>query len=516
MKKILKYIPIITLVTGLSACHDLEIPVTTEMTPDIFPTDSVQYIQASGPVYAAFRGNFALDYWFIQTLSTDEAILPAHGGGWLDGGKHKDLHYHTWTQDNAFVNSTWVWLSQVISYANQTLSILEANEPDSYTLKKTNLAEVRMMRAIAYFMMMDLYGNVPIVTEYGDFSMRANSTRKEVFDFIVNEVNQVLPDLSDQIGATTYGRPTKYAAHALLAKMYLNAEVYTGEPRNNECIAACDAIISSGKFSLEGIGTYLQMFYPNNGPSTKEFIFAIPYDPAAGVLPGTNGYMYRARYDMPNFTSIQSKFGIPFKPSGPESTIPEFYAFFEEDENDVRNGQWLAGTVYAQDGVTPILTLTKEIELRVSVEGFDVGSDNIGWSMGYRNMKFYPDATSLNRNQNNDVPFLRYSDIILMKAEAILRGGNTTLGATALSLVNDLRSNRTTSDPWATVTLEDLYAERSREFAMETWRRNDMIRFGKYEDSWGFKTDDDVNKRLFPIPTIAFTYNTKLKQNFGY
>jgi hypothetical protein len=136
--------------------------------------------------------------------------------------------------------------------------------------------------------------------------------------------------------------------------------------------------------------------------------------------------------------------------------------------------------------------------------------------MGYRNVKFYPDATSLNRNQNNDVPFLRYSDVILMKAEAILRGGNATLGQTALSLVNMVRSQRSTSAAWSNVTLDDLYKERAREFAWEAWRRNDMIRFGKYEGKWGFKTNADTYRRIFPIPTNALHLNPALTQNPGY
>jgi hypothetical protein len=103
-----------------------------------------------------------------------------------------------------------------------------------------------------------------------------------------------------------------------------------------------------------------------------------------------------------------------------------------------------------------------------------------------------------------------------MKAEAILRGGTATQGQTALSLVNTIRSNRSTSAAWTSVTLDDLYKERCREFAWETWHRNDMIRFGHYEDVYGFKTNTDTYRRLFPIPTVALTTNTKLIQNSGY
>lgn len=269
----------------------------------------------------------------------------------------------------------------------------------------------------------------------------------------------------------------------------------------------------------------------------KEFIFAVPYDPSA-VTVGFNGQMYHSRYDVPR--SMRVKFGLAFTPSAPRSTLPEFYANFD-DVNDIRNKQWLTGLQFMNDGVTPVMVnttkkgydqfytgsdggtaysyqvnLTPNIVLRQSVSGFDCGNDEIAWNMGYRNIKFYPDATSTSRNQNNDVPFLRYSDVLLMKAEAILRGGNATLGHTAVSLVNMVRSNRTTSPAWTSVTLEDLYKERSREFAQEAWHRNDMIRFGKYEGQWGFKTNAETYRRIFPIPTNAMVLNPALTQNPGY
>jgi hypothetical protein len=400
------------------------------------------------------------------------------------------------------------------------------------------LAELRMVRAIAYFMWMDLFGNVPIITAYGDFTPKANSQRAEVFAFIEKEVKEVLPNLSTTVDATTYGRPTVFTAQALLAKMYLNAEYYTGKGQYDACIAACDAVISSTKYSLEPRASYLQMFYPTNGPAMKEFIFALPYDPAATALPGTNGFQYHARYDV--LRSQTKRYSLPFTPSSPRSTLPEYYAHFVKDTNDIRNKQWITGKQFNTDGTPLTVTTTKkgydqlytgtdgstaltyqveiipEITLRQSPTTFDCGNDEIAWNMGIRNIKFYPDATSLSRNQNNDVPFLRYSDVILMKAEAILRGGAATGGATALSLVNQLRAVRTTSPAWTAVTLEDVYSERCRELAWECWHRNDMIRYGKFEGKWGFKTNAETYRRILPIPTSAFVVNPALKQNPGY
>lgn len=571
MKNILNYIVFMAMALAIfTSCHKLDVPITTELTPAVFPQNSAQFIAASGPPYAAFRGNFSLNYWFMQSLSSDEAILPARGGNWYDPGNgYNNLHLHNWTKDNGWTNSTWTWLSTVIGSANQALSILNTTEPPG-AAKQSNLAEIKMLRAITYFMMMDLYGNIPIDTTYGDFTPHTNVPRTQVFNFIENEVKTAMPYLSSVSGITTYGRANKYTAFALLAKMYLNAEYYTGTARYNDCVTACDSVISSGLYAIEPMSTYLKMFYPANGPQMKEFIFAIPYDPSATAYPGTNSNMYHARYDLnrnlgmkylysgstpgTNLDPIVNKTtggGLKnSQPSGPESTLPEYYAYFN-DSNDVRNGQWITGLQYNADGtplmvqassrggtlgydatytgsdagspyiyqlnITPTLYYRTDPASGANPAIFDLGNDEISWNMGTRNNKFYADYTNTsNRNQNNDVPMFRYSDIILMKAEAILRGGTASLGQTALSLVNLLRANRTTSAALTTVALPDIYAERCREFAWETWHRNDMIRFQKYEGAWGFKTDADPNHRIFPIPGVALGLNPTLKQNTGY
>lgn len=535
-KKLYKLIIPALLIIVFGACHKLDVPLTTQLTPDVFPQNDAQFVQTMGPSYATLRGNFNIDYFFMQVHSTDEAIMPARGGNWYDNQNYRMLHYHDWTRDHGFTNATWTWLSRLIGTTNQSLSILEETMPAGAS-KEGYLAELKVVRALAYFMMMDLFGNIPIYSTYGDFAPKANSTRTDVFNFIEQEVKAALPNLNPATGTATYGRANKYTAFALLAKMYLNAQYYTGTQRYNDCIAISDSIINSGRFSLEPRNTYLRMFYLNNGPQTREFIFAIPNDPAAIARPGTNGFMYHARYDVPR--SMRTKYSLPYTTEGPRSTLPEFYAHFN-DPNDIRNQQWLTGLQYFHNGNPVIVTTTKKgydhkyagsdgsapfsyhvnltpnIELRQSVATFDVGNDEIGWNMGYRNIKFYPDSISISRNQNNDVPVFRYSDIILMKAEAILRGGNATLGHTAVSLVNQIKAQRTTSAPLAAINLDELYAERCREFVMETWHRNDMIRFGKYEGKWGFKIDANVNKRIFPIPTGAFAVNPLLVQNPGY
>jgi len=551
MKKILRYIlfPLLA-ATLVTSCHKLNEAITSELAPGAFPADTTQYPSVVGPMYVVLRGNYAVEYFFQQTYSTDEGIMPARGGNWFDGAQNQQMHYHSWNADNGYVNGNWTWCSTIIGVANQTLSILKTAAGSDAT-KRPWIAETRMVRALAYFFLMDNYGNVPIDTAYGDFSQKTNSPRTQVFSFIESEIKAALPDLNTSASASQYGRPNKYMAYALLAKMYLNAEYYTGTARYNDCIAACDNVISSGLYSLQPMNSYFSQFAPTNGPSCKEFIFAIPYDPSMTKTFGTTSWPFRcvnihARYDIPRSMSKvvpgagYNFFSLPYTTSAPASTLLSFYKNFS-DPGDIRNKQWLTGLQYEHDGVTPImitttksgydftysgsddtatytyqLNLTPDIVLRYTKNPFDVGNDEIGWNMGYRNIKFYPDSTSTSRDQNNDVPVFRYSDILLMKAEAILRGGSATLGQDQLSLVNQLRAQRTTTGPWTSVTLDSIYNERSREFAWEGWHRNDMIRFGKYEDAWGFKTDADKNHRIFPIPTSARAKNLALQQNPGY
>ncbi len=560
MKKFIYRIGYLALAAGMfSSCHKIDVAVTSELTPETFPKTEAQYAAVMGPVYTALRGAYTTDIFFLQSQSTDESALLTYGSDWVDGNRYRDLHRHTWTKDHPNVGGMWGFWTNLIGMSNQTIYIV--GQSDEGAVKNTSLAELRTMRAFFYFNMMDLWGGVPLDTVYGSNELKARATRAEVFNFVESELKAAIPYLKTASGAATYGKPSRYMAYALLAKMYLNAQVYTGTAKLNECIAACDSVMSAGggtQYALESRATYFNMFSPTNGPTFKEFIFAIPFDPAT-----SNGYMFFARYDLNRNLGIKYRYsgstpgGYSFnqitlnlttgngltnnRPSGPRCTTDEFYAHFN-DPNDIRNNQWLTGLQYWPDG-SPIMVRTSNLAYdqfysgssgsaaytyhlnisplgntsRLGAGAYDVGRDELAWNTGYRNNKFLPDPNSITRNQNNDFPVFRLSDIVLMKAEAILRGGTATAGHTALSLVNMLRAVRTTSPAWTAVTLDDLYSERCREMSWESWHRNDMIRFGKFENNWGLgKTNTDTYRRVYPIPTSAIAANNKLTQNQGY
>ena len=519
----------IILLTGafflLNSCTKTDVPVESELTPQNFPKTDQQFILAAGPAYVNLRGSFCQSYWQAQTLSTDEAILPSRAGGWYDGGRYQQMHYHNWTADNPIVSDAWTWGFSTISTCNRILALFATAQDGA---SRTHVvAEIRTLRAMMLFFMMDLYGNIPVPITFGDTARPVQKSRPQVFDFIEKELKDVLPSLSNVTDATIYGRPNTYTAFALLAKLYLNAKVYTGTDRSADAVVACDSIIQSGKYTLAD--DYAKMFYPDNGPQMKEFIFAIPYDHASA-----QGEQY-SWYSL--HPALQTKYGLAYRLSNPVSTIPSYYAQFD-DPNDVRTALWLTGKQYdfagipivihttksgldntytGSDGSTPVdfqLQFSPDVTLR-DVAKFEVGGDELGKAKGIRNIKYYPDVTATDRNQSNDVPVFRYADILLIKAEALLRGAAPTYGETSLSLVNQLRSKRKAATR-SSLDLDGLLKERALELNWENWRRNDLIRFGKFEDAWGYKTDNDINKRIFPIPSGERILNPGLIQNPGY
>jgi hypothetical protein len=517
--------------TCLTACTKLDVKVESEYTPDNFPTTADGFMAASGPMYTQLSSKYAVDYWRLQELSTDEAIIPARDGNYDDGGQYRFLHKHTWTKDHPTVKSVWQWAFSGVTTCNRILSLFsKAPESDS---KRTSLAEVRTMRALYYFYLMDLFGKVPLITDYENTTLPEQSSREAVFAFIEKELKESLPYLNTKIGQVTYSKPTKWFAFALLEKMYLNAAVYTGKPMYPETVAMADSVMTGGSYSLDD--NFINIFTPDNGPQVKETILAIPYDTYQ-----IKGNQF-SRFGLhPN---LVDKYSLLFRPSIAMSTIASFYDKFNLP-GDIRNNTWLEGKQYNSDG-SPIListtnkglnnkytgaepdkkiswqlTFSKELVLRTDAS-MDLGNDELAKASGVRSIKFYPDKNiePIDRNSNNDVPVMRLADVMLMKAEAILRGAAPTAVKgelqTADVLVNKIRT-RAHAPLVSGVTLDELLEERARELAWEAWRRNDLIRFGKFESSWGFKTDDNNYHRLYPIPANELTLNPKLQQNTGY
>ncbi len=503
MNTTLKYtISAAVLATAVS-CTKLEEKVESQLTPENFPTTPAQFIALSGPAYTPMR-NYTGNFFNLSETTTDECVVPTRGGDWADGGNWRNMHYHDWTPTHSFFNDSWGWLYGAIANCNRIIeTITEAGDLPG---KAQTLAEVKTQRAFYYFLLMDLFGNVPIVTEFREApEAPEQSTRSEVFDFIVSEVNSALPDLSDATGNPTYGRPNKWVAHTLLGKMYLNGEVYTGTSKLTEAEAALIEVINSGKFSLTG--DFLSMFKPDNGPAISESIFAIPFD--AQKAASDMNFQMRTLHYKSRFT-----FDLPVDPWNGFCTLASFYNTYN-DPNDQRNNIWLVGPQFASNG-TPLIDNAAQVNYTPNLgPDFNQGGTDQGRSAGVRNVKYYPDSKSNGGNQNNDFIVFRYADVLLMKAEVLLRKASPDAAA-ALQIVNEIRGVRGAADLGA-VTINSLYDERGRELAWEGWRRNDMIRFGRWESPFGYNPGGHpVTRRLFPIPAPRIGANPNLEQNPGY
>jgi len=544
MKKI--FLPAITVLLLLSGCSKLDVKVESQYVSSNFPTTAEDYAAIIGPIYSQLSSKYAIEYFRMQELTTDELILPGRDGNYDDGGQYRQHHNHTYTKDHTNVKDVWEWGFGGINTCNRVINIVnQSPSPANDPVKLAALAELKTMRSLFNFFMMDLYGNVPIIDSFPVNGSPATKTRAQVFQYIESNIKNVINNLPAKTATnttSTYGHPTKGMAFALLAKMYINAEYYTGTQRYNDAVAMCDSVIQSKAYELDA--SQAAVFAPDNGPAIKETIFAIPYD--ALLIPnqqftrhGIMAYLY-------------PKYGVPSNLSISISTTPNFYDKFNL-AGDERTNTWLVGKQYNNDG-TPFtltlkaktldasypgvdkdtvwhLTITKDI-IMTGKKPFDVGNDYLARCMGIRSIKYYPDkaTTAATRNSSNDMPVFRLADIYLIKAEAILRGATaTTVNGelqTPLLLLNKIRT-RVKAAPAITIDLPSLLDERGREFYWECWRRNDLIRFGQFETEYpipgdialpGYTPgmDKSLTKRIFPVPASELKLNPKLVQNPGY
>lgn len=536
MKNIIK-ITLAAAVLGITAsCTDLDVDVKSIYTE--YPNDPIAIEGKMSDVYYSFRQALGNNYNRVQTFSSDEATGVSFGTDYFDKGEniHPSIHNFMSSDDPA---SYWTDLASGITKCNKIIE--EFKETPKVA------APARLMRAFYHFILMDSYGDVPVLDHLpADNEAVVRSPRKEVAEFIEKEVKECLPDLSDKNDASTYGKPNKWMAEALLVKLYINWGVYTcgdvtkydvattKNSKLDECVKYCDDIIGSGLFNLND--PYRKKFMFDNGPQIKDFIYAMPYDKvsAQGLLYGR----YRA-FRRIDDGDTQGYYGGKMGKScaGICAMNPEFADLFCL-EGDDRNDAVLKGKVFIHDAITgeetdkpyiykgTQLELTKTITLQEGgLATLNCGATPDGWRQGYRSIKFYPNPneySAYNRYQSNDVPIFRFADIILTKAEAIKRGATATNGDTPQSLFNQIRSYvhapLLDHDP----SLQEILDERGREFFDENWRRNDMIRFGTFESEYGFHKHSnpdarfDKTCRILPVPDDILKENTNWEQNPGY
>jgi len=527
--KYIKYIGILlglTLITS-SCVKDLETEPLDEnvtTTNKVFK-DALSFKEALAKIYGGYAltgqqgaagdpdisgidegfSNYLRQYWNCQELTTDEAII-----AWNDA-TIKDFHWHTWTTSDVFITAMYYRIMYQITLANDFISHCDEYADKLSSNDKEELrhykAEARFLRTLTYWHGLDLFGKMPFVTEknkVGSFFPQ-QITSSELFKYIENELLEIEPDLIDA-RQNEYARADKAAAWTLLAKLYLNAEIYLGKgnAKYDKVIEYTKKVIDAG-YTLEP--KYTHLFCADNNKS-KEIIFPITFD---GTYTRTWGGMVYLIHAPVGGTMKPDSFGIGGGWAGIRTT-KEFVAKFPDI-----TGATDQRALFHTDGQT------LEIE--------DVGNFNHGYAIKkYKNLTSdgkpaphaHPDFV------DTDFPMFRLADVYLMYAEANLRGGGGSK-SDALNYINQLRQraygNSSGNITDNQLTLDFIIDERARELYWEGHRRTDLIRFDLYTGDkylWTWKgkvkegTATDKHLNLFPIPASDLSANPNLKQNDNY
>ena len=473
-------------------------------------------------------------YWCAQEVSADIIVSPPTATGWYDGGQYMRFHNHDWNSDFSNINSFWSWMYRGALLANNALEQIENDKvPSSSAAQKENgLMEIRAARAFYYWLICDNFGDAPLVTTVTN-ELPEKSSRKEIYDFVISELLEVIPKLSEEQGNNMYGRFNKWAAKALLANVYLNAEVYTGTSRWNECIAQCDDIINSGKCELSP--NYKDSFRSYGVETSKEVLFTIPYD----KIFATGNDMHMRSWQ----SELRKKFDLEETPwgSGSPMAITQFVDTYDDDDSRI-DDTWLRGQQYDINGDMLYGIYDEPGEPFFIVKEIPDGS-YVKEFEGYRMNKFEV-APRTPRYSDTDFPVFRYAQVLMMKAECLLRTNQPGAGA----LVTQVRQRAFRDHPEKAVVTDDqlkqnsayqygyvekyvivdpgnqdpvlfgrMYDELGWEFAWELFRRRDMIRYGIFtKKSWLSHKPMGDYRSVYPIPETVLTANPKLTQHPGY
>jgi hypothetical protein len=534
MKNIYKLMLGIGLVGLTYSCTDLEENLVGELTTEVqvAGVSNQTYCTTPGPsdglssAFAALRGAGTANhggYFSVQSVSTDEMAVTQKGGDWYDGGIWLDVHRHTQSASNGPVEGAWNQQYNAIAEVNAAMSGLSGNL----------LAQAKVLRAYEHWRLLDMYGRIKYVTEAG---ASAQLTRAAGFDKVEADLLDALAstradftngtiDLSgsDLNGDDVKYRINKYAALAVLARLYLNAEVYTGTAMWAEAENAAAYIIDNSSYTLAGsswskpnpskrpavdsdpanLTGYATVFAANNCDN-PEIIWSVEYNEVSAG--GMNFHHMSLHY------ASQETYKFSMQPWNGYSALADFYNSYG-DSDARKKANFIVGPQLDYNG-NAIVDLASDaadpaIAYSVDINELEPNASRTGGArLGKFGFKLF--ATG---DLDNDYPIIRYADVLLMRAEAKARKSGNWSDAAAD--VNALRTRAGLGS--LTVTADSFLAERGREMFMESTRRTDLIRFGKWSSSWWEKTNSDAYRTVMPIPAKAIQNSGgSLSQNPGY
>lgn len=577
MKNYKKYLSVAAAALAFTACTDLDTDITTRYTQ--LPSNPIAVEGEFNGCYRYLHNWFGRDFNEGVVNQGDEIMGCCYTlGNYYDDGRAINGSIHSLTLNN--------WNTRMIGdcMAGCNAASEKIAAYGGPTKNDPMIAPLRAVRAYYHFWMMELYGDVPILDHVlAPDEIVERQPRAKVAEFIESELLEILGQeggLSKKNDATTYGKPNYWMASALLVKLYLNWGVYTHDittvdnntpnPKLNDCVKWCDEIINSGIFEV-GNG-YRKKFRPDNGVQIKDFIYALDVDPETKRDGTTTWFRWFGFKKDGLLVPSPFSFAVSMSLAGTHVMTPEAVARFSlpGDERNliVLKGPQFRITPEGEITDEPIMlymdpskpsTLIGQLNYNANFE-FDDGSilslgdeslpkptkATVANGTAYANIqkgarlnKYQPrqqDYDLWGRQQANDGPIFRYADILLTKAECIMRGAIATNGSTVASLVSEVRRCSGAPDVTGAFTFQDLLDERSREFILEPWRRNDLIRCGQFEADWGNKNKykvwedtehtkfhwvdregaKDPNRRLMPLHKDILETNTHWKQNPGY
>lgn len=523
---------------SLVGCTDLDENIYHNRTTSNFYNTKEEIVSAVLRPYthsgAVFTCQSRENAWRLNEFSADQLAWPQKGIHGYDDGKWIQLHYHTWNYRHNTIKDCWNLVFQGLGYCNSGIENIEARTASSMGIteseKLTYLAELKANRAYYYLNALNLWGNVPIVKNVGEPQYPANNTKQEVFNFVESELLSVINDLPLMSKANS-GRLTKAAAYAILADLYLNAEVFTGTPRWDDCITYCNKLMNGEGGSQLGVmkldTNILTPFSNTNTVSSYENIFVMSYDYQNTTTRcnwSSDFYHFRQRYI--NGGDRNGNNGVV--------VIPSAYDAFAD--NDMRKKEWmLIGPQHRYDIPDSIqegsveyagkpLVFVKEIRLNKTSgteSNMRTGEENSGARFNKYREGVYGSANFC----SNDWVLYRLTEIYYMKAEALIRKNGGVVTQEAVDLINETRQRAYKAEDWnavkyttSTLTMDEFLAEKGREFIFEGKRRPDLIRFGKFSTGswWDHEPTTSKHLTVYPIPYAQIAVNPNLVQNEGY
>ncbi|MCE5332538.1 MAG: RagB/SusD family nutrient uptake outer membrane protein [Bacteroidales bacterium] len=488
------------------SCTDLTETVYSDIPMDQFFTSEKALLMNAGRAYTKLQPYpEEQKLWSLMTVSSDECVIPAREDGeWWDNGRWDEIQMHNVSSANKINRQAWEFVFGGITACNEVLYETESS-PYDFPGKNKIMAEIKVLRALFYYWGMDAWGDIPFATDFTDKTLPPKKSRAFIYDFVEKEVKDNISYLDEVPTSENYGRVTKGMAFTLLAKLYLNANVWKGTPHWDDAEKMCDSVINKNHYQLEN--NYFDNFKINN-ESSKENIFVIVYNSTM-----TTEYFYW--YDLTLNSMSRYTYNLNDTPWDGFMTTPDFFKSYSD--TDKRKKSWLYGQQYDATGKKLF-----EIAGTGDTLWFAYNPDfpeskyksRHKWD-GARCAKYEFQTSGLQYDvvdMENDFVLFRYADVVMMKVECMMRQ-NRTAEAVELPDFKTLRT-RVGLAPYTVseLTLNELLSERGREFAWEGHRRQDLLRFEKWNDKWWGKPYT-TTQRVFPIPQTAVDTNPNLAGN---